>query len=56
MEANSKKKGTLSQLLDYTGNFRGLTYLGLFLSAVAMIMGMNSLYSWIYIPSHSPKT
>lgn len=40
MEANSKKKGTLSQLLDYTGNFRGLTYLGLFLSAVAMIMGM----------------
>ena len=35
-----KKKSDLVVLLEYAGSFRKLTYLGLFLSAVAMILGM----------------
>ena len=35
-----KKKSDLAALLGYAGNFRILTYTGLGLSAVAMIMGM----------------
>ncbi|MCR5760473.1 MAG: ABC transporter ATP-binding protein/permease [Sphaerochaetaceae bacterium] len=34
-----KKKGEISILLDYAGSYRGLTYLGLALSAVAMVLG-----------------
>ncbi|MBO5565086.1 MAG: hypothetical protein J5935_05670 [Lachnospiraceae bacterium] len=30
----------LFRLLDYAGDYKGLTFLGLFLSAVAMILGM----------------
>ena len=36
----TKKQSDLAVLLDYAGNYRGLTYLGLALSAIAMIMGM----------------
>lgn len=36
-----KKKSDLTVLLDYAGNYRGLTYFGLFLSAIAMILGMG---------------
>ncbi len=35
-----KKKSDLSVLLGYAGSYRGLTFLGLGLSAVAMILGM----------------
>lgn len=35
-----KKKSDLAVLLDYAGNYKGLTFLGLTLSAVAMILGM----------------
>ncbi|MCR4998523.1 MAG: ABC transporter ATP-binding protein/permease [Lachnospiraceae bacterium] len=35
-----KKKSDLAILLGYAGNFKGLTYLGLFLSGIAMVLGM----------------
>ena len=35
-----KKKSDLSVLLSYAGGYRALTFLGLGLSAVAMILGM----------------
>jgi ATP-binding cassette subfamily B protein len=35
-----KKKSDLSILLGYTGSYKGLTFLGLGLSAIAMILGM----------------
>ncbi len=35
-----KKPSTVSRLLAYAGNFKGLTYVGLTLSAVAMLLGM----------------
>ena len=35
-----KKKSDLAILLDYAGNYKGLTFLGLALSGVAMILGM----------------
>ena len=35
-----KKKSDLAVLLDYAGSYKGLTFLGLGLSAVAMILGM----------------
>ena len=34
-----KKKGDISVLLDYAGNYKGLTFLGLTLSAIAMVLG-----------------
>ncbi|SCY52670.1 ABC transporter ATP-binding protein [Butyrivibrio sp. INlla14] len=36
----SKKKSDLAVLLEYAGSFKKLTFLGLFLSAVAMVLGM----------------
>ena len=39
-ENTEKKKSDLSQLLGYAGSYRRLTFLGLALSAVAMILGM----------------
>ena len=35
-----KKKSDVAILLEYAGNYKGLTFLGLGLSAVAMILGM----------------
>ena len=35
-----KKQGAVGVLLGYAGNYKGLTFLGLFLSAVSMILGM----------------
>lgn len=35
-----KKQKTLSRLLGYAGRHKGLTFLGLGLSAVAMVLGM----------------
>lgn len=35
-----KKQSELSVLLGYAGKYRALTFLGMFLSAVAMVMGM----------------
>ncbi|SCY20323.1 ABC transporter ATP-binding protein [Ruminococcus sp. YE282] len=35
-----KKKSPLSWLMEYTGNYRGLLYSGLFLSAISMVLGM----------------
>ena len=35
-----KKKKNLARLLDYAGNYKGLTVLGLILSAAAMVLGM----------------
>ncbi|WP_124061202.1 ABC transporter ATP-binding protein [Gordonibacter sp. Marseille-P4307] len=39
-EAGEKRRSDLSVLLGYAGNRRGLTFLGLGLSAVAMLLGM----------------
>ncbi len=36
-----KKKSDAAVLLDYAGSYKGLTYLGLVLSAMAMILGMG---------------
>lgn len=35
-----KKKTPLLRLMEYTGNYRGLLYSGLFLSAISMVLGM----------------
>lgn len=35
-----KKKSDISLLLSYAGNYKGLTFLGLALSAIAMVMGI----------------
>jgi ATP-binding cassette subfamily B protein IrtA len=35
-----KKPSTVSRLLAYAGNYKGLTFAGLTLSAVAMLLGM----------------
>ncbi|MBR1537284.1 MAG: ABC transporter ATP-binding protein, partial [Treponema sp.] len=35
-----KQKSPLSRLLDFAGAYRSLTFVGLFLSAVAQICGM----------------
>ena len=35
-----KKQSNLSVLLNYAGNYKGLTFLGLVLSAIAMVLGM----------------
>lgn len=40
MNNKEKKQSDLSALLGYAGNYKGLTFLGLALSAVAMILGM----------------
>lgn len=37
---DKKKPSTLARLLVYVGNYKGLTFLGLVLSAVAMVLGM----------------
>ena len=39
-QEKQKKQGTLSVLLQFAGGYKALTYLGLLLSAVAMILGM----------------
>ncbi len=36
-----KKKSDVTVLLEYAGSYRGFTYLGLVLSAIAMILGMG---------------
>lgn len=35
-----KKKSPLLRLMEYTGNYQGLLYSGLFLSAISMVLGM----------------
>ena len=45
-----KKKSDLTVLLGYTGSYKGLTFLGLGLSAVAMVLGMLP-YICIWRPS-----
>ena len=35
-----KKQNNLAVLLGYAGNYKGLTFLGLGLSAIAMVLGM----------------
>ncbi len=35
-----KKKSDIAVLLEYAGNYKGLTFLGLFLSGIAMALGM----------------
>lgn len=40
MQQKAKKQNDIAVLLEYAGNYRGLLYFGLFLSAIAMIMGM----------------
>lgn len=37
---SEKKKNNVAVLLEYAGDYRKLTFLGLFLSAVAMVLGM----------------
>lgn len=39
-EKKEKKKSDLAVLLGYAGNYKGLTFLGLVLSGIAMILGM----------------
>ena len=43
-----KKKSPLSRLMEYTGNYRGLLYSGLFLSAISMVLGMAPYICLIY--------
>ena len=40
MEKKQKKQNEIAVLLGYAGKYKALTFLGMFLSAVAMIMGM----------------
>ena len=40
MQMKEKKQSDVSVLLGYAGSYKGLTYLGLVFSAVAMILGM----------------
>lgn len=40
MGEKQKKQNDLTVLLRYAGSYKGLTFFGLFLSAVAMVMGM----------------
>lgn len=35
-----KKRNDVAVLLDYAGKYKALTFLGMFLSAAAMVMGM----------------
>nr|MCR4890926.1 ABC transporter ATP-binding protein [Lachnospiraceae bacterium] len=35
-----KRKSDVAVLLDYAGSYKGLTFLGLGLSAISMILGM----------------
>ena len=45
-----KKKSDLGRLLDYAGGCKGLTFLGLALSAVAMVLGMGPyLCVWLVL-------
>ena len=45
-----KQQSDLSVLLGYAGSYRGLTFLGLALSAVAMILGMAPyLCIWLVV-------
>ncbi|MCR4634249.1 MAG: ABC transporter ATP-binding protein/permease [Erysipelotrichaceae bacterium] len=37
---SEKKRNNVAKLLEYAGNYKGLTFLGLFLSAAAMVTGM----------------
>ncbi len=37
---NEKKKNNLALLLEYAGNYKALTFLGMILSAIAMVAGM----------------
>lgn len=39
-EKKPKKPNEISILLGYAGKYKALTFLGMFLSAVAMVMGM----------------
>lgn len=39
-EKKPKKPNEISILLSYAGKYKALTFLGMFLSAVAMVMGM----------------
>ncbi len=51
-EKKQKKKGNVAFLLDYAGRHKALTFLGLFLSAVAMVMGMLPyICIWLAIKS-----
>ncbi len=40
MDKKEKKKGDIATLLEYAGSYRGLTFLGMILSAAAMVLGM----------------
>ncbi len=40
MKQNQKKQSDVAVLLSYAGSYRGLTWLGLVLSAAAMVLGM----------------
>lgn len=40
MKEQEKKPSTVARLMAYAGNYKGLTYLGLALSAVSMVLGM----------------
>ena len=49
-EVNMKKKSPVSRLLSYAGKYKALTFTGIFLSAVAMIMGMiPDLCIWLVV-------
>lgn len=40
MQQKQKKQSDVAVLLSYAGSYKGLTYLGLCLSAAAMVLGM----------------
>ena len=48
-----KKKSDVAVLLDYAGNHKGLTFLGLALSAVSMLLSMAP-YICIWLAARDP--
>lgn len=42
-----EKKNDVAVLLEYAGSRRGLTFLGLALSAVSMLLSMGSLHLYL---------
>ena len=50
-----KKKSDVAVLLDYAGSHRGLTFLGMFLSAVSMLLSMAPYRRMVELQSESAQ-
>ena len=52
---NQKKKSDVAVLLDYAGSHKGLTFLGLALSAVSMLLSMAPYRRMVELQSESAQ-